>query len=288
VSWQQDIGRFSREALSPDADLAGAALLIARIEYPELDASRYIETLDEMGQEAGRRLAAATPPADTPPDVDASRYARVLALNAYLFRDLRFQGNETDYQDPRNSFLNEVIERRTGIPITLSVLYMEVARRAGLAVEGINFPGHFLLRCRAGLEMPYAEDLIIDAFHGGALLSRDALERQSPAHLPRASKPQILARMLTNLKRIYVKMQSFPQARIVSDLLIAVDPSAAAELRDRGLLAYHLKDFPAALRDLEEYLKLAPSGQGDGEAREDRDRIWEHIKSLRKRVASLN
>ena len=94
--------------------------------------------------------------------------------------------------------------------------------------------------------------------------------------------------MLLNLKRVYVKMQSFPQARSVSDLLIAIDPSAIDALRDRGLLAYHLKDFSAAMRDLQAYLTLIPSGEQDEEGREDRERIWEHVKTLRKRVASLN
>ena len=297
----QLVERFAHAALSPDPDLAVAALMIARVEYPELDAGRYLAQLDFLGAEARRRLTAAVPPADTPHDVDADRYAKVIALNAYLFDELRFAGNDTDYGDPRNSFLNEVIDRRTGIPITLSLLYMEVARRAGLPVEGVNFPGHFLLRCRARRELPYVEDLIIDPFHGGALLSRDLLARQSgalnedaePARfesrlLPRATKPQILTRMLVNLKRVYVKMQSFPQARIVADLLIAVDPSAVGELRDRGLLAYHLNDFSSALRDLQAYLTLMPAGAQDDDERQDRERIWEHVKTLRKRVASLN
>jgi regulator of sirC expression with transglutaminase-like and TPR domain len=283
------VRHFTEAALSTDPDLAVAALLIARVEYPELEAARYLAQLDFLGDEAGRRLAAAVPPDDTPHDVDAERYAKVVALNTYLFDELGFAGNETDYGDPRNSFLNQVIERRTGIPITLSLVYMEVARRAGLPIEGINFPGHFLLRCRPRRDQLYADDLIIDPFHGGALLSRELLAKRSGSDaLPRASKPQILSRMLTNLKRIYVRMQSFPQARIVADLLIAVDPSAVTELRDRGLLAYHLKDFSSALRDLQQYLKLAPSGEGDEEEREDRERIWEHVKTLRKRVASLN
>jgi hypothetical protein len=140
-----------------------------------------------------------------------------MALNDYLFKELRFVGNDVQYEDPRNSFLNEVLDRRTGIPITLALMYMEVARRAGLHVEGINFPGHFLLRCPARRGTPYSEDLIIDAFHGGALLSEDAcrelLRRHAgdeavfESHLLRhATKPQILARMLLNLKRVYVRM----------------------------------------------------------------------------------
>ena len=292
---------FTDAALGPDPDLATAALMIARVEYPDLDAARYLELLDVFGREAGRRLADAVPPANTPHDVDPDRYARVLALNAYLFDELHFVGNDAHYEDPRNSFLNEVIDRRTGIPITLALIYMEVARRAGLQVEGVNFPGHFLLRCRSRLSVPRTEDLIIDPFRAGALLSRDLLARQSDEEdedddprqfesrlLPRATKPQILTRMLVNLKRVYVRMESFPQARDVTDLLIALDPSAVHELRDRGLLAYQLKDFSAALRDLQAYLQLLPPGDTTGENRHEHDRIWEHVKTLRKRVASLN
>src|SRR5207247_2414017 len=169
---------------------------------------------------------------------------------------------------------------RTGIPITLALLYLEVARRAGLHVEGINFPGHFLLRCPARRGLLYSEDLIIDAFHGGALLSEEAClellrrhagdEAVSESHLQgHATKQQILARMLLNLKRTYVRMHSFPQARDVTELLLAVDPSAINELRDRGLLAYHLKDFSAALRDLQAYLQLSSATKPDDEEREE-------------------
>ncbi len=292
---EQFVRSFSHAALSPDPDLAIAALMIARVEYPKLDAGPYLDRLDELGREASRRVEAAVRPAGA--SLDADRYARVMALNDYLFRELRFVGNITQYEDPRNSFLNEVLDRRTGIPITLALLYMEVARRAGLRVEGINFPGHFLLRCPA--RRPYSQDLIIDAFHGGALLSEDACRELLRRHagedavfdvhlLRHATKQQILARMLLNLKRTYVRMHSFPQARDATELLLAVDPSAINELRDRGLLAYHLKDFSAALRDLQRYLQLAATGSPGDEEREEHAQIWEHVKTLRRRVASLN
>jgi regulator of sirC expression with transglutaminase-like and TPR domain len=306
---EQFVRSFTHAALSPDPDLAVAALMIARVEYPRLDAGPYLDQLDAIGREARLRVAAAAVlPGEAPPRVDPDRYARVLALNDYLFNELHFTGNEVQYEDPRNSFLNEVLERRTGIPITLALLYMEIARRAGLSVEGINFPGHFLLRCPARRGLPYSEDLIIDAFHGGALLSEDACRELLRRHadvdehsetpvfeaslLRHATKPQILARMLLNLKRVYVRMHSFPQARDVTELLLAVDPSALNELRDRGLLAYHLKDFPAALRDLQRYLQLSAASSGPGapgeDDREEHAQIWEHVKTLRRRVASLN
>jgi regulator of sirC expression with transglutaminase-like and TPR domain len=304
----QFVHSFTHAALSPDPDLAIAALMIARVEYPALDAGPYLDRLDMYGDEARARVAeAAGSPGDTPPQVDPERYAGVLALNDYLFGELRFAGNETTYEDPRNSFLNEVLDRRTGIPITLALLYMEVARRAGLHVEGINFPGHFLLRCPARRGLPYSEDLIIDAYNGGALLSKEAcservrrLFQSDDAPAPRrdalmearlfvhATKPEILARMLLNLKHTYVKMHSFPQARDVTELLLAVNPSAINELRDRGLMAYRLKDFSAALRDLQTYLQLSTRSRLDDDDRAEHDQIWEHVKTLRRRMASLN
>jgi regulator of sirC expression with transglutaminase-like and TPR domain len=269
---------FSHAALSSDPDLAMPALLIARIEYPTLDVRPYLNQLDVLGREACLRVAA------------ADGALRVHALNRLLFEEMQFTGNSDNYADPRNSFLNEVLDRRTGIPISLAVVYMEVARRAGLQVEGVNFPGHFLVRCQG---------LIIDAFHGGAILSEDAcrvlLRRHEgedatlEPHLQgQASKRQILVRMLVNLKQNYVQMNSFPQARDITGLLLAIDPTATHELRDRGLLAYHLNDFSSALRDLQTYLALSPSKPENDEAREDHDRIVEHVKTLRRRVATFN
>ena len=287
------IHKFTQVAKSPDPDLATAALLIARLEYPRLDASHYLSQLDHMGVAALQRLG--------PPSTDPEPLKRVEALNRYLFKDLGFTGTSQEYDDPRDSFLNEVMDRRTGIPITLALVYMEVARRAGVPVEGVNFPGHFLLR------MPYPAsavrdvdtDIIVDPFHDGAILSETDCRRLLRKHvgeetvfdqrwLMSATKQQILIRMLVNLKRIYVKMRSFPQARAVTELLLALNPSAITELRDRGLLAYHLNDFSAALRDLEAYLRFASRGRKKGENREEHAEIWEHVKALRRRVASLN
>ena len=295
------VNTFSRAALSADGDLAMAALLIARIEYPALDVRPYLNQLDTLGREACLRLGAAsvTTKTGTPPRVDPERHACVLALNHFLFDELQFSGNTRHYQDPRNSFLNEVLERRTGIPITLAVLYMEIARRAGLEIEGVNFPGHFLLRCPAREQLGHSEDLIIDAFHGGAILSEDAcrvllrrhegddsaLARHLASH---PTKRQILARMLVNLKQLYVQMNSFPQARVATELLLAIDPTATHELRDRGLIAYHLNDFSSALRDLQTYLALTPSQPQNDDDRQDHERIVEHVKTLRRRVATFN
>jgi regulator of sirC expression with transglutaminase-like and TPR domain len=294
---------FTHAALSSDPDLAMPALLIARVDQPTLDVRPYLSMLDTIGREACRRVlavkAVATGDNDSPPNVDPDRYARIKVLNEYLFGELGFSGNIEQYTDPRNSFLNEVLDRRLGIPITLAVVYIEVARRAGLDVTGINFPGHFLLRCPSRPGLRFSEDLIIDPFHDGVLLSEDGcralLQKHGDANtvleprlLAHATKPQILARMLLNLKRVYVGMHSFPQARDVTELLLAVDPTATNELRDRGLLAYHLNDYSSALRDLQNYLSRVPSDPGDEEQREDHAKIWEHVKSLRRRVATFN
>ena len=278
-------------------DLAAAALAIARVEYPSLDAAPYLDGLARMGDEARERIAR----------VGIGRLEAVRAFNEYLYDEQGFAGNRDRYDDPRNSFLNEVLERRTGIPITLAVVYLEVARRAGLRVAGINFPGHFLLRASDDASTPGGSDfVIIDPFHGGALLSEvDCREllRQHVGYeaafdrslLEPATRHHIVVRMLVNLKRVYVRMRSFPQARFISDLLLTVDPSAISELRDRGLLAYHLQDFAAALRDLEEYLRLSPrpeTPQADAAERPGGEDIttelWEHVKNLRKRVAGFN
>ena len=284
---------------APGHDLAPAALALARVEYPALEPAPWLAELDRLAALAARRIATCGI------DTDAT----IRAFNEFLYDECGFHGNRDRYDDPRNSFLNEVLDRRTGLPITLAVVYMEVARRAGLRVDGVNFPGHFLLR--VPLPEPGDEDaVIVDPFHGGAILSeydcRQLLRQHvgdeaafDPALLHPATRRDIVVRMLVNLKRLYVRMRSFPQARFVSTLLLAAEPAGVSELRDRGLLAYHLQDFPAALRDLEEYLRLSPRGTADvsaeiaeatgGNAPEDEtSEIWEHVKTLRRRVAGFN
>jgi regulator of sirC expression with transglutaminase-like and TPR domain len=293
-----------RRALNePGEALAPAALAIARVEYPSLDPAPYLQRLDRMGEAAEGRLQRREPAADLTD--------RIAILNAYLYEELGFTGNREHYDDPRNSFLNEVFDRRTGIPISLAVIYLEVGRRAGLRLEGVNFPGHFLIRAPAtGAAAHVEEDLIIDPFHSGALLSEVDCRQLLRQHLGEeaafdrsllatATRQHIVVRVLVNLKRLYVRMRSFPQARFIADLLLAVDPSALAELRDRGLLAYHMEDFPSALRDLEAYLRLMPhpdpaeaedqpSAGEEADAPSESAQIWEHVKMLRRRVAGFN
>ena len=277
---------------APGADLAPAALVIARLEYPRLEPAPYLQRLAALGDAARTYIERAIEREEEP-----SPQARIRAFNSFLFESQGFVGNRERYEDPRNSCLNEVLDRHTGIPITLALVYLEVGRRAGLNVEGVNFPGHFLVRVSE--EHNPRPKVILDAFHGGAVLSEHDCRRLLQKHvgsevafskslLAPATRSQIIVRMLLNLKRLYVHMRSFPQARDATELLLAMTPSALSELRDRGLLAFHLNDVASALRDLQTYLKLTGLGEVDKEAREERQQIWEHVKTLRRRVAALN
>jgi regulator of sirC expression with transglutaminase-like and TPR domain len=273
---------------APEERPARAALVAARIAYPMLDPSAWLAELDVYGDAARQHLelgVGGNPPTRT----------RLRVISEFFFGQLGFVGNREHYEDPRNSFLNDVIARRTGIPITLAIVFMEIAGRAGLTVDGVNFPGHFLMRCPEP-DGPEPAALIVDPFNGGAVLSdtdclrllkthagADAL--LEPGMLQPAGKQAILLRVLLNLKRAFVRMRSFDYARDVSELLVALDPAALTELRDRGLLASHLRDYSSALRDLEMWL-AATAAQGD-EVAEVKE-VWDHVKALRKRLASLN
>lgn len=266
-------------------DLPRAALVIAKLEYPQLDPRPSLDELARLGERARRRV-----------DQLAPRAGRdgITALNQVLFEEERFAGNRAHYDDFRNSLLNVVLERRLGIPITLGLVYIDVARQAGLAVAGIAFPGHFLLSATPD---PGADALVLDPFSGGVELDDDAcrallaLRAGSDAPYDRlllqpCTPRQLIARILNNLKRTYVELRSFPQARLATQLLLSADPTMLSELRDRGLLAYHLDDYPAALRDLEDYVRLRV--WSDDDDKDERKQIWEHVKNLKRRLAGLN
>jgi regulator of sirC expression with transglutaminase-like and TPR domain len=284
----QLVDEFLASVNATDESPARAALVAARIAYPKLDPSAWLAELDVYGDAARQHLElgiGGNPPTRT----------RLRVVSEFFFGQLGFVGNREHYEDPRNSFLNDVIARRTGIPITLAIVFMEIAGRAGLTIDGVNFPGHFLMRCPEP-DQPEPTALIVDPFNGGAVLSDvDCLKLLKthagaeallePGMLQPAGKQAILLRVLLNLKRAFVRMRSFDYARDVSELLVALDPSALTELRDRGLLASHLGDYSSALRDLEAWL-AATAVQGD-EVAEVKE-VWDHVKALRKRLASLN
>jgi regulator of sirC expression with transglutaminase-like and TPR domain len=237
-------------------DVIAGALLIAAREYPDLDLHREKERIVEIGVEATRRVAAIESP-DNP-------FARLEALNTYMFEDLGFHGNDEDFEDPRNSFLNQVLDRRTGIPITLSILFMEVARAAGFTAEGIALPGHFITR------LDYqGRTLLVDPFNRGQILTEEdcvKLVKRTTGRpslfqkslLDGASSEVILARLLHNLKRIYLSREDYKRALAMVETLLWLAPDESREIRDRGILQSHLGNASEAITDLEEYLASSP------------------------------
>jgi regulator of sirC expression with transglutaminase-like and TPR domain len=236
-----------------DIDLAKVALYIAQEETPSLQIEPYLAQLDQWAEQVAELIP-------------AERYPmRVIkCLNQVLYEELGFRGNEEDYYDPRNSFLNEVMERRTGIPITLALVYLEVARRLDFPMVGIGMPGHFLIR-------PEFKDagIFVDAFHQGEVLFPEDCQQRlqqiyqqpvelEPQFLEAVTKREFLGRMLTNLKLIYINRQDLERALSVIERLLLVFPDAVTEQRDRGLLSYQLGQIPQAIADLKTYLAHFP------------------------------
>lgn len=257
-------------------ELDRAALLLATIEFPDLDIRPFLELLDSHARELSARLQAGG---------DGLDY--IAAANEYLFSDLGFRGNAEDYYNPRNSCLNEVLTNRAGIPISLSVVYMEISRRLGRRVHGIGLPGHFIVQYDDG-----DYDAYIDPFHGGCLLTAQECRQlakevtgaevsDDPQLLAPAGKRQIVARMLNNLRAIYVSRRAFGKALQVLDLMVAADPSEPEGYRQRGLLHIQLERLAAARADLERYLALAPGAP-------DRKEIEKQVNSLKQWIAGMN
>lgn len=240
-------------ASAEQIDLLRGSLAIAREEYPDLVEGDYVLKLDELAAGAMQGVPSG-----------ASAERRVGRLNTFLFHELGFNGNTTDYYDPRNSFLNEVIDRRVGIPLSLSVLYMEVGRRCGLRVDGVGFPGHFL--CKVALD---GGELVVDPFHRGQLLGLDEIKKRLAAavgeaykfdaRVLRAAKPrEILIRMLQNLRSVYQERNDVPRSLSAIDRLLLLAPGNVRGLRDRAQLCEQLGGPQAAAADLERVLELDP------------------------------
>ncbi|HEY9738003.1 MAG TPA: transglutaminase-like domain-containing protein [Trichocoleus sp.] len=257
--------RFYQAVQLPEdqIDLAAAALYIAQEEYPHLDVESAFQTLDHMAEAVRQRL----PEEPYPLKI-------IRTLNQYLFVELGFAGNTDNYYDPRNSFFNTVLERRTGIPISLSLVYLEVARRIGFPMAGVGLPGHFLIR-------PTLEDMAIfvDPFHQGAILfeedCRDLLRqiygeeaKLQPHHLETVSTKALLSRMLSNLKMIYLHQRNVAKALAAIDRILLMFPDAAPELRDRGLIYYQQGRLTEAQYDLEQYLYERPDATDAYEIRQ--------------------
>jgi regulator of sirC expression with transglutaminase-like and TPR domain len=253
-----------------EIDLARACLMIAQDAYPGLDVEGYLGEIERLAARLRGRLSQAR-----------GAEERVVALNQFLFDELGYSGNADDYYDPRNSYLNEVLDRRMGIPLTLSVLYLELGRRVGLELEGVSFPGHFLVRLPLRGAM-----LVLDPFSGGEPQSeadlRARLRRVVPEgaagpvpleelpleqFLEPAGKRQILARLLRNLKGIYREADKPERLLEVLDRMLLVAPEAHGELRERGLVYQRLECYRAALKDLQDYSTLEPDAPDIEEVR---------------------
>jgi regulator of sirC expression with transglutaminase-like and TPR domain len=256
--------------------LAEAALLLACEEYPQLEISPYLDMLDEMADFVRPKLRPGMSPLDT-----------IEAINEVLFGRVGFRGNTENYNDPRNSFFNDVLERRIGIPITLSAVYLEVARRISFPIFGVGMPGHFLVKYG-----DRTQEFFLDPFNGGQVLTRDDCEQRfsemfgndqefSERMLAITSPRQMLFRMLNNLKTIYLKAQAYEKSLAMVDMMLLADPEAIEQYRDRGILKVQLRRFDAAVRDFEHYVKGAPKSK-------DRPQVEEHLKELRRIQAMMN
>lgn len=253
-----------------------AALQLARIEFPDLDPTPFLEILDSHAAELSERLTEST---------DGDEY--IVAANHYLFDELGFTGNVMEYYDPVNSCLNEVLARRTGIPITLSIVYMEIARRLDRPVKGIALPGHFIVQYDDGRFSAF-----LDVFHGGKAITRERCWEIAGGStgqdysgnedvLQPASNRSIVFRMLNNLRGIYVQRKDWPKAGTVFDLLIESEPDWAEGYRSRGVIHLHLEKLKAAKLDLERYLLLAPEAP-------DRAQIEQQLQVIRTTLSRLN
>ena len=258
-------------------DILRAALTLSRIHEPALDMERYVHRVDELAA----RVAAKVDDPDDPVQI-------IAAMNDVLFREEMFRGNTVDYYNPRNSFLHDVLDRRLGIPITLALVYMEVARRVGFQLFGVGMPGHFLLK-------HYDVDghsILIDAFERGSIVTEDDCRQKldsiysgqvalQPEFLLPVTRRQMLTRMLNNLRSIYLSQRDFRRAVQVVDLILVIYPRSPEDMKQRAVLRYNLNDFRGALSDFEEYVKMSPDAS-------DAEEIRQTALSLRRSMAMMN
>ena len=263
--------RYLLEEDPPKGRLDCAALELATIDTPDLEPEPWLDRLNELASQLGDRLRNFNDGRDF-----------VETAQRFLFGELGFHGNEQDFFDPRNSCLNQVLERRVGIPITLSVMYMEIARRLAMPVFGISLPRHFVIQFDDGNYSAY-----IDPYNGGRTITEQecfALARAKaadPGLLRRASKKEIAIRMLQNLRGVYLRRHDWARAVLTLDLLLIGAPELAGWYKQRGLLQLELRRYQAARRDLEHYLTLEPEAA-------DRAEIRQQLQGIHAWLAKVN
>ncbi|RNJ76220.1 MAG: hypothetical protein EB829_02325 [Nitrosopumilus sp. H8] len=256
-------------ARNPSYNLIEKCLKFAQLlEYPDLDMEQYIGAIRKMGLSLR----------ETVTDVKNPTYL-VSMLNEYLFGDLGLGGDDEDYFNPKYNFLNEVIECKRGIPITLTILYVEVAKFIGLDLRIVGFPGHILAK--------YGEEMILDPFYGGSLRDADDLQAMldeslgiefRPEHLDEIGTEQILVRMARNLKNSYMQSYVYDKAVRCADMVLAIEPESATDIRDKGILESRLLHHDAALGYLNRYLEMRPNA-------EDVDHVLEMIRNIKTKTS---
>lgn len=270
--------RFLEEVSQRDEEinLAGAALMVAREEYPQLPEERYLGQLDQLAEEVRDRL-----------DEEGAPLVVLQELLSTLYTRHEFRGNREAYYDPRNSFLNDVLDRKLGIPLTLGIVVLEVGWRLGLPLEGVNFPGHFLVRYKGD-----AIDLLIDPYDGGAVRFEDEAQelldrvyggmiRIHDSFLKTATRREMLVRLLVNLKGLYLNVRDHGRALAVVERILLIRPISVAEIRDKGVILAKLGRREEALEQLEAYLNVAPEAP-------DSERILGMVEELKGRFEEGN
>ena len=263
------VSEWTAFSKNPNYNLIEKCLKLAQIlEYHDLDLSKYVERINEIGNSLRMKIS----------EVKNPTYL-ISMLNEYLFDELGFCGAEEDYYDPGNSFLNTVLDKKTGIPITLSIIYAEVARNVGLDLKIVGFPGHVIVK--------YKNEIILDPFYRGRLLTIDNLEEILdrnfgdgvefvPEYLNEATTEQLLTRLLRNLKNAYTQSYAYDNAMKCTDMILGIRPESPEEIRDKGILEERLLRYDKALPLLNKYLELQPEA-------DDVDFILELIKSVREK-----
>ena len=254
---------------NPNYNLIEKCLKLAQIlEYGDLDISKYVEKINEIGNSLRMKINGVKNPTYL-----------ISMLNEYLFDELGFCGAEEDYYDPGNSFLNIVLDKKTGIPISLSIIYAEVAKNIGLDLKIVGFPGHVIVK--------YKNEIILDPFYRGRLLTIENLEEILdrnfgegvefvPEYLNEATTEQLLTRLLRNLKNAYTQSYAYDNAMKCTDMILGIQPESPEEIRDKGILEERLLRYDKALPLLNKYLELQPEA-------DDADFILELIKSVREK-----
>ncbi len=264
------VAEWKAFATNPNLTLVEKCLKLAQIlEYPELDVSKYIEKLNEIGETLKSSIN----------KIDNPTY-KISMLNEHLFEHIGFKGDVDDYYNPKNNFLNKVLEKKSGIPITLSIIYSEIAKHIGLDLRIVGFPSHIVVK--------YGEEIILDPFNDGKLLTMDDLNdilfqnygdevKFSPDYLNEIQPEKILIRITRNLKNSYVQSYAYDMAMRCINMTLALEPISSEEIRDKGILEERLLNHDEALTNLNQYLEINPNA-------DDADFVLDLIRSIREKI----